>query len=186
MHNILAFLDASSLYTMVSSQTLTHNGVYVTSGTPLSRADFPVGFIGSPSLEVDQPVFLFDQPADWMLGSIRHLVAERPRSLSADDFRQQVAEALQNIQELKDHLQGAVACIGDEYLVYWELGPIAAGVKTPVSGLQLLQEICSGWSQIFRPAPTYLPIDIYDEWPGMNVMAGNSFNMQFSRSAQFK
>lgn len=168
----------------VRTYTLTHNGVYVTSGSPLSRADFPVAFSGVKSLRTDAPVFLFEQDADWMNGAIRHIVAERPRSQSVDDFRQGVADVLSNIQKISPDLEGAVACIGDEYLVYWELGSLAPGVKTPVSGIPLLQKILTGWSQIFNPAPTYLPIDIYDHWPGMNVTAGSTFNMQFARNNQ--
>src|SRR5262249_36490673 len=59
----------------VRTYTLTHGGVYVTENNK-SRADFPIRFTGT--LNVDQPVFLFDKPADWMRGTITHLVAARP------------------------------------------------------------------------------------------------------------
>ena len=127
-------------------------------------------------------MFLFDQDADWMTGAIRHIVAERPRDMKPSAFKTKIAGALTKIQKLGDDLNGAVACIGDEYLVYWELGPIAPGVKNPVSGIPLLQDILTGWSYTFNPAPTYIPIDIYDEWPGMNVVGGSSLNMQFKRN----
>jgi hypothetical protein len=170
----------------VRTYTLTHNGVYVTSGSPLSRADFPVAFSGVDSLNVDAPVFLFHQDADWMKGTIRHIVAERPRSMEMPKFKQAIAEALTQIQKLTPQLDGAVACIGDEYLVYWELGAMAPGVKNPVSGIEILQKMLTGWSQVFNPAPTYIPVGIYDEWPGMNVTAGSSFNMQFDRDPNFQ
>lgn len=166
----------------VRTYTLTHNGVYVTSGTPLSRADFPMLYSGAASLQVDTPVFLINQEADWMRGAIRHLVAERPRAQDPNSFKESVASILNKIQEMSPGLEGALACIGDEYLVYWELGSISPGTKTPVSGLPLLQKILTGWSQVFNPAPTFLPVGIYDSWPGMNVTAGSSFNMQFDRN----
>lgn len=167
----------------VRTYTLTHNGVYITSGSPLSRADFPILFAGDKSLNVDAPVFLFNNEADWMTGSIRHIVAERPRNMKPADFKSKIAGVLTNIQKLSPQLEGAVACIGDEYIVYWELGAIAPGVKTPVSGIDLLQDVLTGWSQVFKPAPTFLPLGIYDEWPGMNVVAGSSFSMQFKRNS---
>ncbi len=169
----------------VRTYTLTHNGVYITKGTPLSRADFPIAYDGASTLSVDQPVFLFNTQVDWMTGAVRHLVAERPRSVDSEKFKMDVSSILNKIKNLSPSLQGAIACIGDDYLVYWELGEIAAGVKTPVSGVEMLQSICSGWNHVFHPAPTYLPISIYDEWPGMDVGAGSSFNMQFNRSKNF-
>lgn len=166
----------------VRTYTLTHGGVYITTGTPLSRADFPILFTDASSLLVDAPVFLFDADVDWMNGNINHLIAERPRDIDIETFRNNVANQLSQIQQLNASLQSAIACIGEEYLVYWELSPIASGVSSPVSGIPLLQSILTGWSQVLSPAPTYLPIDIYEEWSGMDVRGGSSFNMQFKRN----
>lgn len=166
----------------VRTYTLTHGGVYITTGTPLSRADFPILFAGANTLNVDAPVFLFDKEADWMNGTIHHLIAERPRDVDIATFKNNVASALANIQGLSNSLDAAIACIGDEYLVYWELGPLAPGTGSPISGIPLLQGILTGWSQVLNPAPTYLPMGIYDEWAGMDVRAGSSFNMQFKRN----
>jgi hypothetical protein len=165
----------------VRTYTLTHGGVYITTAQPMSRADFPILFKSQASLKVDAPVFLFDQNADWMNGTIRHIVAERPRTMDAKTFHTNCAKALTEIQKITS-LSGAVACIGDEYLVYWELGALAPGTNNPESGIPLLQPFLTGWSQVFSPAPTYLPIDIYDEWAGMDVRSGSSFNMQFKRN----
>jgi hypothetical protein len=159
-----------------------HGGVYITSGMPLSRADFPVLFNGVSTLNVDAPVFLFNNDADWMNGTIRHLVAERPRNMDINTFKNNVADALTKIQTLSPNLSAALACIGDEYLVYWELGPLAPGTGNPVSGVPILQPILSGWYKVLTPAPTYLPMSIYDNWSGMDVRAGSSFNMQFKRN----
>lgn len=166
----------------VRTYTLTHNGCYVTSGQPLSRADFPVKFDKETSLEIDLPVFLFDQTADWMSGNIKHLVAERPREVSVEDFKNNIKSLLLKIQAMTPSLQGAIACVGNEYLVYWELGPAAPGTSKPTTGISLLTEYLTGWKAVFSPAPTFLPIDIYDIWSGMDVQAGSSFNMQFERN----
>lgn len=166
----------------VRTYTLTHNGVYITAEQPMSRADFPVKYNGKTVLIDDQPVFLFDNKADWMKGSIRHVVAERPRNISSNEFKTKVSDVLKQIQSLSDHLLGAIACVGEDYIVYWELGPIATGQKNPVSGIDFLNPVLSGWKYQFNPAQTFLPIGIYDEWQGMDVAAGSSFNMQFERS----
>lgn len=67
----------------VRTYTLTHGGVYLTQDNQ-SRADFPVRFDGA--LGVDQPVYLYDAPADWMHGAIRHLVAARPPAVDPHRF----------------------------------------------------------------------------------------------------
>jgi hypothetical protein len=161
----------------VRTYTLTHGGVYLTANNQ-SRADLPVLFKGS--LTVDQPVYLFDDAADWMRGTINHFVAERPVSMNASDFPAKVAAVLSNIQK-QVPLDGAIACVGNDYLVYWELRPAAPGTPTPPSGISLLQAALTGWSQVFTPAPTFVPVGLWDEWAGMDVRAGSSFNMQFMR-----
>jgi hypothetical protein len=167
----------------VRTYTLTHNGVYITSGSPLSRADFPVLYNGAASLGIDTPVFIFDKEADWMNGSIKHLVAERPAGVDAIAFKASIAQVLDKIQKIA--LDGAIACIGNDYIVYWELSSKAPGTNNSPSGIPLLQAILTGWLKVFTPAQTFLPIGIYDEWAGMDVCAGSSFNMQFERSKEF-
>jgi hypothetical protein len=161
----------------VRTYTLTHNGVYVTQNNQ-SRADFPVAFAGA--LTTDQPVYLFDKPADWMHGAVTHLVAARPARLEVASFLAAAARVLATIKETVP-LGGAIACAGADYLVYWELGPLAPGAKQAPSGVPLLQAALTDWSQSFVAAPTFLPIGLWDEWSGMDVRAGSSFNMQFQR-----
>jgi hypothetical protein len=164
----------------VRTYTLTHGGVYVTQNNQ-SRADFPLKFSGT--LNVDQPVYLFDKPADWMHGAVTHLVAARPAGTDQAAFRAAAARKLADIQKM-DTIDGALACAGADYLVYWELGPVAAGVPNPAGGAALLAASLDGWRYSFKPAETFLPIDLWDEWPGMDVRAGSSFNMQFARRAR--
>jgi len=161
----------------VRTYTLTHGGVYLTANNQ-SRADLPVLFSGS--LTVDQPVYLFEKPADWMHGTINHLVAGRASNVDPTAFQIAIAKVLSTIQS-KLPLEGAIACIGNDYLVYWELRPTAAGAPAPPSGMAALQDVLSGWIQAFTPAPTFVPVGLWDEWAGMDVRAGSSFNMQFTR-----
>lgn len=161
----------------VRTYTLTHGGVYLTANNQ-SRADLPVLFSGQ--LTNDQPVYLFEKAADWMHGSITHLVAGRAANVDPQAFTVAIQNALSDIQQ-HVALEGAIACIGNDYLVYWELGSSAPGTPTPPTGIGKLQTALTGWTQVFTPAPTFLPIGLWDEWSGMDVRAGSSFNMQFGR-----
>ncbi len=161
----------------VRTYTLTHGGVYLTANSQ-SRADLPVLFSGS--LKADQPVYLFDKAVDWMHGTINHLVAERGANIDPAAFQAGVAKVLSTIQKQLP-LDGAIACVGNDYLVYWELRDAEPGTPAPPSGIPQLQAALAGWSQVFTPAPTFVPVGLWDEWAGMDVRAGSSFNMQFTR-----
>lgn len=161
----------------VRTYTLTHNGVYLTQNNQ-SRADFPVVFTGT--LAADQPVYLIDRSADWMHGAISHFIAARPAKLSPAAFFASAAGVLSTIKETVP-LEGAIACVGNDYLVYWELGPVAPGARQGPSGIPLLQAGLTDWNQRFTAAPTFLPIGLWDEWSGMDVRAGTSVNLQFKR-----
>jgi hypothetical protein len=150
----------------VRTYTLTHASVYA----PGSGADFPVAFDGQ--LANGQPYFLVPQPADWMHGTVSHLVAGRPDSVAPDAFRATCAQA---VEKARSGLDGGIACAGDNYLAFWGLGGGGAAAA------DLLAQAAGGWSQVLTPAPTRLESGLWDEWPGMTVAAGASFNMQFTR-----
>ena len=108
----------------VRTYTLTHDGVYLTTDGQ-SRADFPVSV--RRNTVPDQPVISFDQPADWMHGPSTHLVAARPAAVDGDVFATS-GRALGEIAASVP-LDGAIACIGEDYVTYWELSPSAPGAK---------------------------------------------------------
>ena len=111
-----------------------------------------------------------------MHGNVRQWLVGRPASRSADDFRSAYAGVLASIQA-SDQLDGGVACAGDDYFVFWGLG---AGVADPIEQLAAVGGEES-WSQEFTPQPTTLEAGLWDQWPGMTIGAGDSFNMQFKR-----
>lgn len=160
----------------VRTYTLTHGGVYATD-KPRSRADFPVQFTGT--LAPDEPVYLFDKVADWMHGSVAHVVGARKDDEDTSAFLSAAAEALSQIEKTIP-LDGAIACAGNDFLIYWELRPAASGSGILPTGAPIVEDIL-GWYQSFTPAPTFLPVGLWDQWAGMDVRSGNSFNMQFSR-----
>jgi hypothetical protein len=148
----------------VRTYTLTHAAVY----RPPSRADFPVRFTGT--LTAEQPVYLIDEPADWMHGRVTHAVGGRPPVVAPADFIAGVAEALAAIQS--SGIEGGVACAGDDYLVCWVLGDgasVAAAAK-----------LCA-WKTVVSPEGTGFDHGLWDVWPGMSVSPGASYNLQFKR-----
>jgi hypothetical protein len=148
----------------VRTYTLTHGAVY----TPESRADFPVPFAGR--IDPNQPCYLVPRPADWMKGTVRHLAGGRPDGVAPDRFRASVAETLAGAQRGP---AGAIACAGDDYLVYWQLD---GGTET-IDALTA----CTGWVHVARADPTILPKGMWEPWPGLDVQAGQSLNLQFER-----
>jgi hypothetical protein len=157
----------------VRTYTLTHGAVYV---PDISRADFPVPFAGT--VAADQPCYLVDAPADWMRGTVTHLVGGRPEDVPAAQFLEQAAAALADVAA--DGLAGAVFCAGSDYLVYWELrdGP-ASGPGATLSALRQL----TGWNHLATAAATSLPAGLWDVWPGMDIVTGDSLNLQFQRGS---
>jgi hypothetical protein len=151
----------------VRTYTLTHGAVY----TEGSHANFPLPFSGE--LESGQPYHLTAEPADWMHGSVRHLIGGRPEGTSPEEFRRGVGEVLAGA----DGLAGAIACVDADYLVYWELGdPAGADSDT----LAALAEH-TGWRHVVTAEPIRLEAGLWDPWPGLEVGAGDSLNMQFER-----
>jgi hypothetical protein len=151
----------------VRTYTLTHAAVY----TPASGAAFPLLYTGT--IAANQPYYLVNKPADWMKGTITHLIGSRPDSVTPAAFQNGIAAAITAIQQ-ENSIEGGVVCAGDDYLVYWEL-------SSPVSqGLAQLQKLVD-WQATVNPNDTSFENGLWDQWPGMDINPGDSFNMQFKR-----
>jgi hypothetical protein len=167
----ILFWDSQQTYTdcfkllACRTYTLTHAACY----TPQSGAAFPVLFNGT--LTAEQPVYLIDKPADWMHGKVTHVIGGRPANVQPAAFINNVAAALKTIQT--SGVDGAIACAGNDYVVYWVLGD-----KKNSAGA--IAKLCD-WNTIAKPKNTTLTKGLWDVWPGMTVKPGNSYNMQFKR-----
>ena len=168
----ILFWDSQQTYTncfqllACRTYTLTHNAVYK---IPPSGAQFPVLFNGS--LTAEQPVYLIDKSADWMHGKVTHVVGARPANIGDAAFLVSIANALKTIQT--SGVEGAVACAGNDYVVYWVLGDKKNSAGT-------IAKLCA-WNQTFKPKNTKLPKGLWDVWPGMTVNPGDSYNIQYKR-----
>jgi hypothetical protein len=154
----------------VRTYTLTHGAVY----TAGSGASFPLPFEGE--LKANQPCSLVDGAADWMHGTVRHLVGARPDEVDSERFRADLAEVLASAGI--DGPAGAVACAGDDYFVYWELES-----DPPGAGAERFATLAAhtSWSHVVAAQPTSLEFGLWDDWPGLAIEAGDSLNMQFPR-----
>jgi hypothetical protein len=181
----ILFWDSQSTYTdgfktlAVRTYTLTHGGVYNPAN---SGAQFPLLFAGT--IAADQPYYLVNKPADWMKGTVTHLIAGRPENVTPAQFFAQIGEALAAIQKGGGRA-GAIACAGNDYLVYWELKNDDSSGNSDSSdscgdAVSALQKVC-GWSHVATAQPTSLQYGLWDVWPGMDIKSGDSLNMQFTR-----
>jgi hypothetical protein len=152
----------------VRTYTLTHGAVY----TAASGAEFPQPFAGT--LAPDQPYNLVDRVADWMHGTVRHLVGARPQEVDPASFRAGLAAVLAGVAALPP---GAIACAGDDYVTYWQLEADSPPDPDPLAGLAAL----SAWSHTSAAQPTSLEIGLWEQWPGLTIVPGQSLNMQFRR-----
>jgi hypothetical protein len=172
----IVFWDSQDVYhaafnTLASrAYTLLHSVVF----TSESRADFPVAFAGG-SLDLGQPVYVSATNADWMHGTIHHLVGSRPADSSPTDFLAAVQAAIRDGSHPPEH---AILCVGDNYLTYWQWQSSDDSLdKAPLEALGA----CLDWRHVFTPQPTELEGSLWDEWPGVAVTPGSSFNFQFKR-----
>jgi hypothetical protein len=149
--------------------TLTHGGCY----TKESGADFPTLYSGE--IKLNSCYYLIDESADWMHGKVKHLVADADSSNIA-----KYQTIVSDIQSRGD-VDGAILCIGDDYIVYWQLN----GESDP--GYDELAAL-SSWKTEIAPKDYSFPNGsaLWDKWPGMDVKPGDSFNMQFVRQFEME
>ncbi|MFZ1153548.1 MAG: hypothetical protein WAN93_01445 [Solirubrobacteraceae bacterium] len=154
----------------VRTYTLTHGAVY----TQSSGAGFPLPFAGE--LQADQPYHLAARQEDWMHGSVRHLIGARPVDVDPGRFRAQIGEVFVAAQA--SELCGAIACAGNNYVVYWELQS-----NQPDGSAERFAALAerTAWSHTVASRPVTLDSGLWDDWSGMNIAPGDSLNLQFQR-----
>jgi len=171
----ILFWDSQQTYTdafnmlAVRTYTLTHASVY----GPGSGAAFPTLFTGS--LAADQPCYLVDHPADWMHGQLTQWLVGRPAAQTPADFAAGLSSVLSTLQSSGD-LEGAVACAGSDYFVFWGLGEAGGAAVQQLSAVT-----ADGWAATLTPEPTTLTAGLWEPWPGLTVTAGDCLNLQFAR-----
>ncbi len=130
------------------------------------------------TLVPEQPYFLVPQPADWMHGATRHLVAARPAALAAADFLIAAARWAKNFQLTAGEVDGALLCCGNDYLVVWlHSGGNAAAAQIATTGLAAKVDVLLNVEAV----PHALQAELWDDWPGLDLSLAPCLNLQFAR-----
>jgi len=155
----------------VRAYTNLHGDAY---DTTLSSAQFPVQFAGD--LKAEQPYFLLNRKADWMLGYVYHFVGARPQSQAPKDFIAALATWASSYEtHHKSSVDNALLCVGNDYVALWEHSATADGSFG--HGIGNLATPC-----LDRVAENYVPpATLWDDWPGIDLDAHACINIQLVR-----
>jgi len=133
------------------------------------------------TLQPEQPYYLLDGPADWMLGSVHHLVGARPAQQPADFLTRACKWATDFHAKPPTGIDGALLCCGNDYVVAWVHGSAdRADLSAALAGL------AASCRPVLQTSPTSksLPAGLWNDWPGLDLKANGSLNLQFARPMQ--
>jgi len=156
----------------VRAYTNLHGDVY----GPGSSAAFPKAL--GKAIEAEQPYYLVERPADWMLGAVRHLIGARPEASSVAEFFAAIYAWADDLRSnLPAGIDGGLLCAGENYVVAWLLGCDADALREPMGALA---KSCHVWldSELERYVP---PADLWDAWPGIELGYPSALNIQLVR-----
>jgi hypothetical protein len=155
----------------VRAYTNLHGDAY---DTKISSAQFPVLFAGE--VKAEQPYFLIDQHADWMIGYVHHFVGARPKAQAPTEFLAAVSAWAEGYAGRKDgRIDNVLLCAGNDYVALWEHG--ASPDAKFAQGIEGLATAC-----LNRVAENYMPpAGLWDDWPGINLDEHGCINIQLRR-----
>jgi hypothetical protein len=158
---------------------LLHGDVYDMAKSKLPEV--PAQLPGSGMIVAEQPYYLLNGKADWMKGSVHHLVGTRPGDLAPTDFLKAIGQwGLEFVLCPPLSVDQALFCCGNDYLVAWIHSP------TPDSDLSKgLDALAALTSPVMRQAPkTYnVPAGLWNSWPGIDLTQNPCINIQLDRPA---
>lgn len=134
----------------------------------------------SNQFTAEQPYYLFDNAADWMLGNTQHLVASRPATLDVNSFQTSVYKWSLDFQHTAKDIDGALVCCGNDYVAVWVHSSNADSNLSPVfskmnSFLQVQTDIA--------PVSYIIREDLWNKWAGIDLTQAEnaSLNIQLDR-----
>ena len=171
-----AYADAIGAVAVRACANLS-GGVY---DTVRSKMGFPAPFTGAVSRE--QPYHLFDAPADWMFGSVRHFVGAPKPGQAAAAFLQSIGDwASAYVKAPAPGVDAAILCAGSAYVAFWE--QTAPGSPRDTLALDGLAGLAT--PVLSRTADTYVPPSgLWDRWPGIDLSVNGCINVQLDRPAR--
>lgn len=131
------------------------------------------------SLVAEQPYFLIDQPADWMLGTTHHLVGARRADLKPADFLAQAyAWAAAFHAKPPAGVDGALVVCGTDYAAAW----VHSAQRKPKLGAALKGLAALVVPQLSAmPKPLRIAAGLWNDWSGLDLTKDACINIQFAR-----
>jgi hypothetical protein len=136
------------------------------------------GLVGA--LVPEQPYYLVEKEADWMLGTTLHLVGARRADLTPEAFLTQAASWASSLhQSTPTGVDGALIAGGNDYLAAW----IHGSENARPSAQAALSALAALTTPVFSDALSPLNIEagLWDDWPGLDLNATPALNIQFER-----
>ncbi|MGC9946940.1 MAG: hypothetical protein ABSF64_11290 [Bryobacteraceae bacterium] len=154
-----------------------HGDAYDMTRSKLPEVPLSLSTVGP--LQPEQPYYLLDQPADWMLGKVYHLVGARRADLTPEAFLAAAgAWAWGFHNQPPAGVDAALVCCGNDYGAAWVHGPRSTPkLGTALDGLAALTVPVLQVAPLSQP----LPAGLWDDWPGLDLTKTPCLNMQFHR-----
>ncbi len=161
-----------------------HGDVYDMTRSKLPEV--PKEFPKMSDFTPEQPYYLVPTPADWMLGSIHHVVGARPSEISKEEFHASLYNWASDFkQNTPDEIDGALLCVGNDYAVVWihsekksyNLAPFLKGFIAKVT------------TQLDVNIPTIsLENGLWNDWKGLDLKLpeNRTLNFQLERKKNTK
>lgn len=161
-----------------------HGDLYdmVRSHTP----EIPMPLPSAASFTAEQPYYLFDTVADWMLGAVRHAVGARPSAVTQQDFLASVYRwALDFKTNPPAGVDSALVCCGNDYAVAWAHTKKATGSFNSV--LSSFSKLTAVQLEV-SPRTTEIPAGLWNKWDGFDLTSArySSMNIQLNRPPNTK
>lgn len=146
--------------------------------TRSATTEVPVAFpTAATGFIIEQPYFLFNNPADWMFGKTLHVVGARPASQTVAGFISSVYKWAADFQKnAPKGIDATLVCCGNDYAVAWVhaativknfsncLDPFAALVQVQLKTIPLTMKLKAGlwnkWNGIDYTKPENASLNI--------------------------
>ncbi|MBV9719252.1 MAG: hypothetical protein JOZ77_08025 [Candidatus Eremiobacteraeota bacterium] len=142
----------------------------------------PITIAGSiGALAPEQPYYLNEDDADWMLGTTLHLVGARPDNLSSQLFLTRAGSWASSLHtDRPDGVDGALIVCGNDYVAAW----IHCGEEARPSAHAALSDLAASAIPVFWDvlAPLAIKAGLWDNWPGLDLSTTPALNIQLERS----
>jgi alkylhydroperoxidase family enzyme len=142
----------------------------------LSRSGFPK--ILENTFSSDVPYYLIADQMDWQIGTWKVFVGLRLAQQDWRDFHADLHRWLKHQQARPDGPNGAVVAASNDYVVYWEYWQDKSVMtRSQITTLTTITEA------ILHNETEHIQIqaDLWDNYPGLSLAGGESFNFQFIR-----